>query len=310
MSGARELPVVFIMGPTASGKSGLAMQLARQQPCEIISVDSAQVYRGMDIGSAKPSAAERAEVPHHLLDILDPAQSYSAAQFREDALRLIAEISARGRTPLLVGGTFLYFRALTEGLSDLPSADPVIRQRIEQRAQEQGWPALHAELALRDPETAARLHPNDQQRIQRALEIIELSGRPLSELHRQPKSDPGLQGRVIKIALHPLERAVLHQRIADRFHQMMQQGFLQEVQALHVRGDLHADLPSIRSVGYRQLWDHLQGECDLPTAIERGIAATRQFAKRQITWLRSEKDVHVFDPDDVQLLQRIRHLLA
>ena len=306
------VPVVLLMGPTASGKSGLAMALAQQLPVEIISVDSAQVYRGMDIGTAKPSAAERAMVPHHLLDILDPAESYSAALFCDDALRLIAEIRARGRIPMLSGGTMLYFRALQNGLSDLPSADMQVRVRLDAQAKEQGWPALHARLAQQDPETAARLSPNDGQRIQRALEIIEVSGVSVADAYRKPGAKRVLQGGVIKLALCPPERAELHRRIAQRFAQMMERGFLEEVARLRARADpstgsgqvLNPDLPSMRAVGYRQLWQHLDGSFALDEAVQRGIAATRRLAKRQLTWLRSEPDVHWLDPNDVSLSSR------
>jgi tRNA dimethylallyltransferase len=295
MSAVDALPVVLLMGPTASGKTALALDLAQRLPVEIVSVDSALVYRGMDIGSAKPSLAERAQVPHHLIDILDPAEPYSAARFTADARRLIAEVRARGRVPLLVGGTMLYFRALQCGLSELPPADPQVRARIEAEAQRRGWPAMHAQLLQRDPVTAARLHPNDQQRVQRALEILELTGSPLAELHAQPRQDTGL-GRVVKLGLNPPERAVLHGRIAQRFEAMMAAGFLDEVRVLHARGDLYPELPSVRAVGYRQLWAHLDGEVTLSEAVQNGIAATRQFAKRQLTWLRTEPDVNWLDP--------------
>lgn len=297
-----QAPVVLLMGPTASGKTQLALDLAARLPIEIISVDSALVYRGMDIGSAKPDAATLSRVPHHLIDILDPGEAYSAARFADDALRLIGEIRARGRVPLLVGGTMLYFRALTQGLNDLPSADPAVRARLEEDARRLGWPALHARLATLDPQIAARLHPNDQQRIQRALEVIELSGRAASQLQAQPRRGAALPWR--KLALNPPQRAELHARIARRFHEMMRQGFLAEVEQLHTRGDLNPELPSIRAVGYRQLWSHLQGECSESEAIERGIAATRQFAKRQLTWLRSETELNWLDPAQPDLLDR------
>ncbi|TXH05048.1 MAG: tRNA (adenosine(37)-N6)-dimethylallyltransferase MiaA [Nevskiaceae bacterium] len=308
MSDLQPLPVVLLMGPTASGKTGLSLRLAQQLPVEIVTVDSAQVYRGMDIGTAKPDAVERGAVPHHLLDILDPSEAYSAARFRDDALRLIDEIRARGRMPLLVGGTMLYYRALQYGLSDLPAADPALRQRLEGQAAREGWPALHARLAQKDPVTAARLHPNDQQRIQRALEIVELTGMAPSAFHARAPS-AGLSGRVIKLALSPPTRAQLHERIERRFRQMMRDGFLDEVRRLHARGDLRAELPSIRAVGYRQLWEHLEGRDSLEDAIERGIAATRQFAKRQITWLRSEVSVHWLDPASQDLLEQALNLL-
>ena len=303
------IPVVLLMGPTVSGKSGLALALAQSLPVEIISVDSAQIYRGMDIGTAKPSIAERAMVPHHLLDILDPAERYSAARFCDDALRLIAEIRARGHIPLLSGGTMLYFRALQNGLSDLPSADMQVRVRLDAQAKEQGWPALHARLAQQDPETAARLSPNDGQRIQRALEIIEVSGVSVADAYRKPGEKRVLQGAVIKLALCPPERAELHRRIAQRFEQMVERGFLEEVARLRARADLNLDLPSMRAVGYRQLWQHLDGSFPLDEAVQRGIAATRRLAKRQLTWLRSEPDVHWLDPNDVSLSSRAMTLV-
>lgn len=296
------------MGPTASGKTGLSLALAGHLPVEIISVDSAQVYRGMDIGSAKPDAATLARVPHHLIDLLDPSEAYSAARFRDDALPLITAIRERGNIPLLVGGTMLYYRALQYGLSDLPASDPALRVQIESRAGVEGWPAMHARLAEKDPVTAARLHPNDQQRIQRALEIIELSGITPTEFYARAKSE-GLPGRLIKIGLNPASRKVLHDRIAQRFHQMMREGFLEEVVRLKARGDLNVELPSIRAVGYRQLWEHLDGRDSLADATERGIAATRQFAKRQITWLRSEASVQWLDPASNNLLKDALQLL-
>ncbi len=291
----RGLPVVLLMGPTASGKTDLSLRvadrLAKQgRGVEIISVDSAQVYREMDIGTAKPDAQARAQVPHHLLDVCDPAEAYSAARFRIDALRLVAEIRSRERLPLLVGGSMLYFRALTAGLSDLPSADPVLRARIGQRAEREGWAALHAELAALDARSAARLHPNDGHRIQRALEVVMTTGRPLSEL-RGDAGPRSVAFEGVKLALMPPERAELHSRIASRLQQMMAHGFAEEVKRLHARGDLHVALPSIRAVGYRQLWAWLEGEGDLAGATQKALEATRQFAKRQITWLRSEHDL-------------------
>lgn len=302
-------PVILLMGPTASGKTALALALAERLPVEIVSVDSALVYRGLDIGSAKPDAAMRADVPHHLIDILDPAEPYSAARFAEDARRLIGEIRGRGRVPLLVGGTMLYFRALTQGLSALPSADPQLRARLEAEAARLGWPALHARLAALDPPTAARLHPNDQQRIQRALEIAELSGMAPSAFYAQPKAAGGGE-RWLKLALNPPARAELHARIERRFHDMMAAGFLDEVAALYRRGDLHPELPSIRAVGYRQLWDHLAGEYPLDEAVRRGMAATRQFAKRQLTWLRSESGLVWLDPAQADLIEKALALHA
>jgi len=302
-------PAILLMGPTASGKTQLSLGLAARLPLEIISVDSAQVYRGMDIGTAKADAALRAQIPHHLIDILDPAEIYSAARFREDALRLIAEIRGRGRVPLLAGGTMLYFRALQQGLSDLPVADAALRLQLEEEADRVGWPAMHARLAVQDPVSAARLHPNDSQRIQRALEVLALSGRPRGDFYAQPKP-AGIPGPVVKLALNPPHRAELHRRIAQRFEDMMAAGFLDEVRRLHLRGDLHPDLPSIRSVGYRQLWEHLDGQGSLQEAIERGIAATRQFAKRQLTWLRSEPGLHWLDPAAPELLAQALSLIG
>ena len=302
MNSVSHPPVILLMGPTASGKTALALALAERLPVEIVSVDSALVYRGLDIGSAKPDAQMRARVPHHLIDILDPAEPYSAARFAADARRLIGEIRARGRVPLLAGGTMLYFRALTRGLSELPSADPALRARLEAEAAAHGWPALHARLARLDPDSAARLHPNDQQRVQRALEIVETTGQPVGAFYAA-HGEAGEGGeRWCRLALNPPARSVLHARIAARFHEMMADGFLDEVRRLHARGDLHPDLPAIRAVGYRQLWAHLDGEYGLDEAVERGIAATRQFAKRQLTWLRSEPDLNWLDPAQDDLL--------
>ena len=294
-------PALCLMGPTASGKSALAMALCEHYPCEIVSVDSAQVYRGMDIGSAKPSAAEQAQVPHHLIDIRDPADAYSAAQFRLDAQRLLGEITARGRLPLLVGGTMLYFKLLRDGLAPMPAADAELRRQIETEAAARGWPALHAELAQRDPEAAARIHPNHSQRIQRALEVCRLTGQPFSALQRQTEA-PSLSHRLLQLAIAPAERAVLHQRIAQRFQQMLADGFVAEVEQLYRRGDLHPDLPSIRAVGYRQAWALLDGELTRAELLEKGIAATRQLAKRQFTWLRQWPDLRWLQTDAQQRL--------
>lgn len=302
MNSASHSAAILLMGPTASGKTALAMALAERLPVEIISVDSALVYRGLDIGSAKPDADMLARVPHHLIDILDPREPYSAARFAEDARRLITEIRERRRVPLLVGGTMLYFRALTRGLSELPPADAGLRARLESEAKALGWPAMHARLAAADPDSAARLHPNDQQRIQRALEIIELSGMTPTEFYAQTPRAATAE-RWCKLALNPPARAELHARIAQRFHVMMAAGFLDEVRALYARGDLHPELPAIRAVGYRQLWGHLQGEYAVDEAVERAIAATRQFAKRQLTWLRSESDLNWLDPARHDLLE-------
>jgi len=283
----KPIDVLLLMGPTASGKTALALELARHFPIEIVSVDSALVYRGMDIGTAKPSAAEQAACPHHLIDIIDPLDSYSAAQFRADAERLIDEIHARGNIPLLAGGTMLYYKALLEGLSELPQADPALRAQLDQEAALQGWPALHARLARLDPVTAARLQPNDAQRIQRALEVCLIAGRPMSELF-QDKAVPERRWRSLNLALAPAERRWLHERIALRFRQMLDAGFLDEVTALRRQYPaLTPGLPSMRCVGYRQAWEYLDGGCGYDEMIERGIAATRQLCKRQLTWMRS-----------------------
>ncbi|MFP5462842.1 MAG: tRNA (adenosine(37)-N6)-dimethylallyltransferase MiaA [Gammaproteobacteria bacterium] len=287
-------PPVLLLGPTASGKSAIAMALAGDIPLEIVSVDSALVYRGMDIGTAKPSAEERSAVPHHLIDLIEPTQSYSAAQFAQDAGRLIGEIRGRGRLPLLAGGTMLYAKALVDGLHDLPAADPGLRARLDDEAARLGWPALHARLARVDPASAARIEPMDAQRIQRALELFEISGEPMSALlARRTRTASG--ERFLTIALEPSDRSVLHERIAARFLRMLDEGFLDEVRRLRARGDLHPGLPSMRCVGYRQAWEHLDGLCDRDTMIARAVAATRQLAKRQLTWLRSMPQRQVVD---------------
>jgi tRNA dimethylallyltransferase len=289
---------VAIMGPTASGKTAAALAIAAAIPSEIISVDSALVYRGMDIGTAKPSAAELASVPHHLIDIIDPLDAYSVAQFRTDTLRLVAAISARGKLPLLVGGTMMYFKGLSEGLDDLPTADAAIREQLEQDAARLGWPALHERLREVDPITAARLAPNDAQRINRALEIYQLSGKPMSSL-LSGRGKLDLPFTLLPLALEPSDRAVLHGRIATRFEQMLGQrddtGLVAEVAGLRARGDLQPNLPSMRCVGYRQTWDYLDGAIDRSTLRETGIIATRQLAKRQLTWLRAMPERMVFD---------------
>ena len=296
VSGTSALPpLVCLMGPTASGKTDLAMYLYDQFPCELVSVDSVLVYRGMDIGSAKPDAQTLQRYPHHLIDILDPAEPYSAARFRDDALALIQDITARGRVPLLVGGTMLYFKALAGGLASMPSADPVVRARIEAMALEQGWPAVHAALAQVDPASAERIHPNDPQRISRAYEVFLGSGITLTQWHERQHAEkaadqtPGsgvLPYTVRYLAVAPRERSVLHERIAERFSLMLQQGLISEVEALHARGDLDVSMPSIRAVGYRQAWDYLEGRLSYEQMHERGVIATRQLAKRQFTWLR------------------------
>lgn len=288
---------VAIMGPTASGKTAAALEIARNIPCEIISVDSALVYRGMEIGTAKPTAEERAAVAHHLIDILEPTASYSAMQFRQDALRLVAEIQARQKLPLLVGGTMLYFKALRDGLDDLPQADAALRAQLDAEARALGTPALHARLSTLDPATAARLKPNDSQRIQRALEICLLTGKPMSALLTK-SAKPDLPFELLPIALEPSDRSVLHARIAARFDAMLKHpdgGLIEEVRQLRARGDLSLDLPSMRCVGYRQAWEFLDGQYDFETLREKGIAATRQLAKRQLTWLRSMPDRIVVD---------------
>ncbi|MBI5753486.1 MAG: tRNA (adenosine(37)-N6)-dimethylallyltransferase MiaA [Hydrogenophilales bacterium] len=300
------------MGPTASGKTGIAVELVQRLPLEIISVDSALVYRHMNIGTAKPDAATLAIAPHHLIDIIDPTESYSAAQFRHDALRLMADITARGKIPLLAGGTMLYFKALREGLDELPHADPILRAEIDMRAKEYGWPALHAALAQIDPETAARLKPTDAQRIQRALEIHALTGKPMSALiHPSPASGRGAGGegtfpyRTLPLGLMPSDRAVLHQRIADRFDTMLAQGLIEEVKWLREHYALNALMPSMRCVGYRQTWQYLEGEFDYDTLRDKGLAATRQLAKRQMTWLRGMGDAVVMDCLDDHLTERV-----
>jgi tRNA dimethylallyltransferase len=289
---------IAIMGPTASGKTAAALAIAKRMPVEIISVDSALVYREMDIGTAKPTAEELASAPHHLIDIIDPLESYSVMQFREDAIRLVAEIQARGRLPLLVGGTMMYFKGLVDGLDDLPTADAEVRARIDAEAAQIGWPGMHAKLRDLDPVTADRLAPNDAQRINRALEIIELSGKPMSELLAK-REKTALPFELVSFALEPSDRAVLHGRIAQRFDQMLGErddaGIVAEVAKLRARGDLHLGLPSMRCVGYRQSWEYLDGLYDRATLRENGIVATRQLAKRQLTWLRAMPERIVVD---------------
>ena len=285
---------VFLLGPTASGKTAVALALAQRFPVEVVSVDSAQVYRGMDVGTAKPDARTRERVPHHLIDLTDPTEPYSAGRFRDDALRIAREIAARGHLPVFAGGTMLYYRALTHGLADLPSASAAIRDELDREAARLGWPALHAQLAAVDCVTAARLDPNDAQRIQRALEVFRASGKPLSELiaHAGPRALPFA---ALRISLEPSDRAALHRRIAQRFAQMLRAGLVAEVRSLRERFALHENLPAMRAVGYRQVWETLEGRAPQATLEARGIAATRQLAKRQLTWLRAMDDVERFD---------------
>ncbi|AXP06749.1 MULTISPECIES: tRNA (adenosine(37)-N6)-dimethylallyltransferase MiaA [Pseudomonas] len=306
-------PAIFLMGPTAAGKTDLAIELTKVLPCELISVDSALVYRGMDIGTAKPSKELLAEFPHRLIDILDPAEAYSAADFRRDALQAMAEITARGKIPLLVGGTMLYYKALVDGLADMPAADPEVRAQIEEEAARLGWQALHEQLAVIDPESAARIHPNDPQRLSRALEVYRVSGQSMTALRQRQSAQSteaaasGLQQlpyTVANLAIAPANRQVLHRRIEQRFTLMLEQGFIDEVVALRERSDLHPGLPSIRAVGYRQVWDYLDGKLTSAEMQERGIIATRQLAKRQFTWLRSWTDLHWLDSLDCDNLPR------
>ncbi|MFA5677624.1 MAG: tRNA (adenosine(37)-N6)-dimethylallyltransferase MiaA [Pseudomonas sp.] len=311
--------VICLMGPTAAGKTDLALHLADHLPCELISVDSALVYRGMDIGTAKPDAETLARYPHHLVDILDPAEAYSAARFRRDAQELMAGILARGRIPLLVGGTMLYYKALFGGLAQMPAADPGVRQRIEEQARQQGWEAVHAELAKIDPVAAERIHPNDPQRIQRAYEVFLVSGVTLTEWHRRQVLEnaessatggANMSYTTHYVAVAPKERHILHERIAMRFSQMIEQGFIAEVEALYARGDLNVSMPSVRAVGYRQAWDYLEGKLSRSEMIERGVIATRQLAKRQFTWLRGwHEDIEWFDSlDPKRADQLLKHL--
>jgi tRNA dimethylallyltransferase len=315
-SATKKLPVIFLMGPTASGKTDLAIALRQHLPVEIISVDSALVYRGMNIGTAKPSAQELAQAPHRLIDIRDPAEPYSVADFLVDAQREIASIHAANKIPLLVGGTMLYFRALLDGLASMPSADAQVRAEIEREAQEKGWPHIHELLAQVDPHTAAEIHPNHSQRLSRALEVFRVSGKTMTELRvlQQAKSSEDSFAEkyaVCQLALSLRDRALLHQRIAQRFEKMLADGFVDEVNILYQRGDLHPDLPAIRAVGYRQVWSYLAGEYDYPTMMERGIIATRQLAKRQLTWLRgwsTSSDTHLHLSGDKKLGRQLRWL--
>lgn len=303
--------VLFLMGPTAAGKTDLALGLAEQFPIEIISVDSALVYRGMDIGSAKPSAEEMAAVPHHLIDIRDPSEPYSAADFCTDARRLVDEIIGRGKVPLLVGGTMMYFKALLEGLAEMPPANAEVRAEIDILASSEGWPAVHRELEQVDPESAARIHPNHSQRLNRALEVFRVTGVTMTEWRERQHNEQQSNGfaqkyKLCQLAIGPRDRSLLHRRIAQRYHAMVDKGLLEEVTAMHLREDLHPDLPSVRAVGYRQIWQYLDGELVLADAIEKAIVATRQLAKRQLTWLRgwSELNWVYIDKEDGNLLPK------
>lgn len=305
MMGQIKSTAIFLMGPTASGKTGLAVELYQHLPLELISVDSALVYQDMNIGTAKPDAATLAQAPHHLIDVIPPTQAYSAANFRNDALRLMADITARGKIPLLVGGTMLYFNALQSGLSNLPEANPELRALLDDEAARIGWPAMHQKLANIDPETAARLKPTDAQRIQRALEVCELSGKPMTALYQESEQST-FPYDLLKIAIVPSERKVLHERIALRFEQMLAQGFLDEVrQLLNTYPSLTAETPSMRCVGYRQALEHLRGDYDLAELTEKGIAATRQLAKRQLTWLRGMDDTWEVDCLSLDLYSQV-----
>jgi tRNA dimethylallyltransferase len=297
-------PAILLMGPTAAGKTDVALALAESLPLEIVSVDSAMVYRGMDIGTAKPDPQTLARVPHHLVDVADPAEPYSAGRFLEEASAAMARIRERGRIPLLAGGTMLYFRALQSGLAAMPPADPAVRQRIDERAAREGWPALHAELARRDPVAASRIQPRDRQRLQRAFEILELTGEPPSARWQQPLRSGSRPGD-LKLVLAPADRAVLAERVEERFSRMMELGLLAEVRRLYERGDLGPEQPSVRAVGYRQLWEHLDGRCDLQEAARRAVVATRQLAKRQLTWLRAEPAAEWHDSLDPQTPVRV-----
>ncbi len=300
---------IFIMGPTASGKTGLGIELVERLNGEIISVDSAMVYKGMNIGTAKPTKEELARAPHRLIDIIDPADAYSAANFREDAIREANEIFAKGKVPIFVGGTMLYFRALQNGLSNLPQADEAIREKLEQEAKEIGWDGMHQRLEKIDPQSAVRIHPNDPQRIQRALEVYEITGRPLTQLFAEEEKEAA-PFPVIKLALQPDAREKLHKKIEKRFIQMLEQGFIEEVEQLRARGDLDLSKPSMRAVGYRQVWEYLAGDRTYENMIEKGITATRQLAKRQVTWLRAEENLSWFDSEDTQLIENVLSYVA
>lgn len=301
-------PVLFLTGPTASGKTELAVRLVRRMPLDIISVDCAMVYRGLDIGTAKPGADVLKAAPHRLIDICAPSEAYSAGRFRQDALREIQAVHARGRIPLLVGGTGLYFRSLERGLSRVPPASADIRAALSREAEERGWPALHAALSRVDPEAAARVHPNDSQRIQRALEVHRSTGKPLSEWFRAGRAG-GLPWKVCKLVVSPSDRGAVRERVRRRFAAMLDRGFMNEMRGLYARGDLHRDLPSMRLVGYRQGWQYLAGEIDYDAMVERATAATRQLVKRQLTWLRAEPDANWFDAEEPRLEDKLLKFL-
>lgn len=301
-------PAIFLMGPTASGKTDLAMALYDRLPCEIVSVDSAMIYRQMDIGTATPDAEFLARYPHRLVDILDPAESYSAADFRADALREMADIQAAGKIPLLVGGTMLYYQALLKGLAQLPQADQTIRNRLVEEAEQHGWGYLHQRLQQVDPQAAERIHPNDPQRMQRALEVHELTGRSMTELWQEQEKQK-LPYNVIQLCVMPQERKTLHERIEKRFHIMLEQGFENEVRQLRERGDLNLQMPSMRCVGYRQMWEYFDGVWSYDEMVEKGIIATRQLAKRQVTWLRSWDNLNTFESSDPNLIKNTLKLL-
>ncbi|MFY0640677.1 MAG: tRNA (adenosine(37)-N6)-dimethylallyltransferase MiaA [Bermanella sp.] len=301
-------PAIFIMGPTASGKTALACALYDELPCELISVDSALVYKNMNIGTAKPTAEELAQYPHHLIDIRDPSEPYSAADFREDVLQVMADVTSRGNIPVLVGGTMLYFKFLLEGAADLPEADEAVRKQIEDEALEKGWPAIHEQLAQVDPESAARLNPNDPQRVQRALEVYRVTGKTLTE-HWAQQQQKSIPYQVVQFAICPKERKTLHERIELRFEQMLKDGFVDEVRALYQRDDLHENLPAIRAVGYRQVWEYLDGQLSYDDMIFKGVVATRQLAKRQVTWLRSWENLNWLESEDPKLVETALSIL-
>lgn len=301
-------PAVCLMGPTASGKTALAIELVQRLPMEIINVDSAQIYRDMDIGTGKPDAETLRIAPHRLISFLDPSEAYSAARFRADAVREMADIRKAGKVPLLVGGTMLYFKALRDGLSVLPPANPGVRAQIIDMATQHGWSAVHSQLAAVDPIAAERIHPNDPQRLQRALEVFMLSGRSMTELQMNSVGET-VSENLLFVSIQPAERSVLHARIERRFHQMIADGFVEEVAKLHARGDLHPGLPSVRSVGYRQVWQYLDDEISFDAMVERGIIATRQLAKRQVTWLRSWGELRDFDSEQSETLSRVLKML-